>query len=105
MTEPSERVSVDSKAKAHAFLKLLRCRSVVCFLFFMLDVLAPLRRLSLQLQDRTCVIAQQHATLASVLEVIRKYKMRYANEDNVNMLKMYLNVASTFKHHMLFLVW
>ena len=77
LSEPTERVSVESKSKAKAFLKLLRSRTVVCFLFFLLDVLSPLRRLSKMLQDRTCVIGRQHAEIGTTLEVIRKMKNKY----------------------------
>lgn len=52
LTEPSERVSTDSRAKAMAFLKSLTNKNVLCFLFFLLDVLAPLKRLSLLLQEK-----------------------------------------------------
>ncbi|XP_014662095.1 PREDICTED: zinc finger protein 862-like [Priapulus caudatus] len=74
LTETTERVSADSKSKAHAFMKLLKSKDVVCFLLFLMDALAPLHRLSLQLQERTCVIAKQHSAIASTLEAIRKYK-------------------------------
>ena len=43
-------------------------------MMFLLDVLAPLRCLSLQLQETTCVIARQHSVIATTLEAIRKYR-------------------------------
>ena len=74
LTEPVERVSVDAKSKAKAFLALLKNKNVVCFMMFLLDVLAPLRCLFLQLQETTCVIARQHSAIATTLEAIRKYR-------------------------------
>lgn len=76
LTEPTERVSVDSRSKAHAFLKMLRSRDVMYFLNYLLDILTPLKRLSLTLQDRLAVIGTQHNELTSTLEVLKKYTYR-----------------------------
>lgn len=77
LSEPTERVSVDSKSKGIAFLKLLTSKDILCFLFFLLDVMSPLSRLSRLLQERTCVIGRQHAEISTTLEVIRKMKTKY----------------------------
>lgn len=82
LTEPMERVSVDSKSKAHAFLKLLKSKSVVLFLHHLLDVLTPLRKLSLQFQERDSIIARQHSAMESVLDVIRQYKTKLWENGN-----------------------
>ncbi|CAC5426492.1 unnamed protein product [Mytilus coruscus] len=74
LTEPIERVSVDSKARAIAFLKLLKPKNIVCFLLFLVDVLKTLRHLSLKLQDRKCLIADQYSALSSTMEIQIKYK-------------------------------
>ncbi|CAC5360735.1 unnamed protein product [Mytilus coruscus] len=74
LTEPIERVSVYSKARAIAFLKLLKSKNIVCFLLFLVDVLKTLRHLSLKLQDRKCLIADQYSALSSTIEILTKYK-------------------------------
>ncbi|XP_060554316.1 zinc finger protein 862-like [Ruditapes philippinarum] len=74
LTEPSERVSTDSRAKAYAFLKLLQTKSIVYFIYFLIDVLSVLKRLSLGVQNNQCLISQQHSTIESMLEVLRGYK-------------------------------
>lgn len=45
------------------FLKLLKSKVIVGFMLSLLDVLAPLRHLSLNLQDRTALISCQHDSL------------------------------------------
>lgn len=74
LLETRERVSSDAKAKSKGFLKLLKSKVIVGFLLFLLDVLAPLRHLSLNLQDRTALISCQHDSLESALEAVRKSK-------------------------------
>ena len=74
---PTERVSVDLKSKAVVFLRLLKSKDVPCYLFFLLDFMSPLSILSHLLQDRTCVIGQQHAEISIAFEVIKKMKTKY----------------------------
>lgn len=74
LSEPTERVSIDSKSKAVAFMRLLKSKDVLCFMMLLLDVLIPLRRLSLLLQEQSCLIGKQHTELGATIEVIRKYK-------------------------------
>ena len=74
LTEPAEKVSVDSKAKAKAFLKLLSSKSVVYFIYFLMDVLTPLKKLSLGVQDRASALSQQHSTIEAVVEVLHERK-------------------------------
>ncbi|VDI55336.1 Hypothetical predicted protein [Mytilus galloprovincialis] len=74
LCETSEQVSSDSKSKAKAFLKLLKSKDIVCLLMFLTDLLTPLRRLSLQLQDRTCSVGRQHSALRATIDVIKKYQ-------------------------------
>lgn len=76
LLETRERVSSDAKAKSKGFLKLLKSKVIVGFMLFLLDVLAPLRHLSLNLQDRTALISCQHDSLASALKAVLKSKTR-----------------------------
>jgi hypothetical protein len=75
--ETRERVSSDSKAKSRGYLKLLKSKVIVGFMLFLLDVLVPLRHLSLSLQDRTALLSSQHDSLESSLEAVRKMKTRF----------------------------
>lgn len=77
LLETRERVSSDAKAKSKGFLKLLKSKVIVGFMLFLLDVLAPLRHLSLNLQDRTALISCQHDSLASALGAVLKSKTRF----------------------------
>ncbi|XP_060563884.1 uncharacterized protein LOC132723223 [Ruditapes philippinarum] len=84
LTEPSERVSTDSRAKAYAFLKLLQTKSIVHFIYFLIDVLSVFKTLSLGVQNNQCLISQQHSTIESMLEVLRGYKTRFWNRRLAN---------------------
>lgn len=65
----------DSKAKAKGFLNLLKSRDVVSFLLFMVDLLMPLKNMSLILQEETAVLAIQHRMIECTLEGVKKLQM------------------------------
>lgn len=77
LVETSERVSSDSKAKAKGFLAMLKSRDVLSFLLFMVDVLSPLKYLSLMLQEEKAILANQHQAIECTIEAIMKLKSRY----------------------------
>lgn len=77
LVETSERVSSDSKAKAKGFLAMLKSRDVLSFLLFMVDVLSPLKYLSLMLQEEKAILANQHQAIECTIEAIKKLKSRY----------------------------
>lgn len=77
LLETRERVSSDAKAKSKGFLNSCSPKLLFDSCFFLLDVLAPLRHLSLNLQDRTALISCQHDSLESALEAFLESKTRF----------------------------
>lgn len=75
--ETGEKVSSDSKAKAKGFLNLLKSRDVVSFLLFMVDLLMPLKNMSLILQEETAVLAIQHRMIECALEGVKKLQSKF----------------------------
>lgn len=75
--ETGEKVSSDSKAKAKGFLNLLKSRDVVSFLLFMVDLLMPLKNMSLILQEETAVLAIQHRMIECTLEGVKKLQSKF----------------------------
>lgn len=74
--ETGEKVSSDSKEKAKGFLNLLNSRDVVSFLLFMVDLLMPLKNMSLILQEETAVLAIQHRLIECTLEGVKKLQTK-----------------------------
>ncbi len=70
----SESSRSASYSKAKCFLKLLKSKSVVCFLHFMYDVSSALMYLSKALQDPQCNIGVVQSKVKSALDLITKYK-------------------------------
>lgn len=75
--ETGEKVSSDSKAKSKGFLNLLKSRDVVSFLLFMVDLLMPLKNMSLILQEETAVLAIQHRMIECTLEGVKKLQSKF----------------------------
>ena len=69
----SERVSVDAKSKAKAFLSLLKNKNIVCLLLFSLDVLC-LKKLSFHLQQKLCTIATLDTMIGETLRSMRRFR-------------------------------
>ncbi|XP_060553485.1 zinc finger protein 862-like [Ruditapes philippinarum] len=86
LTEPSERVSTDSRAKAYAFLKLLQTKSIIYFIYFLIDVLSVLKRLSLGVQNNQCLISQQHSTIESCWKFLEDTKLDFGTEDLLTLI-------------------
>lgn len=55
---------------------MLKSRDIVSFLLFMVDVLSPLKYLSLMLQEEKAVLANQHQAIECTLEAVKKLKSR-----------------------------
>ena len=67
------------KSKARGYLKLLKSKDIVCFL---MDVLSPIRRLSLQLQERTSAVFKQQVAVSSTLTIVQKFQERFVHIEN-----------------------
>jgi hypothetical protein len=89
-------VSVDSKSKAKGFLTMLKSRDIVSFLLFMVDILSPLKYLSLMLQEEKSVLANQHQAIECTLESVKKLRLGYCTLIFFGFTKMTRELKSNF---------
>ena len=67
-------VRVETSGKAKGLRKLLLNKDVISFSMHMIDVLLPLKRLSLFLQQECSLAAEVHAVLQDTLTALREYQ-------------------------------
>ncbi len=68
--------TADMKNKARGYLRLMTSRDVLTFVLFLRDVLLPLNKLSLILQERYSTVADTFLSITSAQAVIKKYATR-----------------------------
>jgi hypothetical protein len=67
---------VEAAGKARGYLKLMRRPDVIGFLHILLDILSPLRTLSLVLQKRETTLAEVGEQIQVATDMLEKYKDR-----------------------------
>ena len=69
-------VTVDSKSKARNFYKGMNSLDLMTYAHFLHDILMALSRLSLQLQDPTCMLGDVKDSMSAKIEILERYKTK-----------------------------
>ncbi|XP_061168890.1 zinc finger protein 862-like [Saccostrea echinata] len=81
LEQMQQNPSKESSAKARNFLKLLKDKSVILWLHFMMDVVKSLGAVSMKIQDQQSTIADIYSELDSAKAILNKFKRSACNSN------------------------